>query len=133
MTGPDRFDAFGLMNEFRSDERRLNDALTAFAEREDFGFVWLAYREDTLVGCCSVGYVIGTESGGVVAQVRDLYVVPAARRTGIATALLASLEARLAAVEVTRLEVPAATLDVGAFLLARGFGVTGDRIFSRDR
>jgi hypothetical protein len=34
--GPERFDAFALMRTFRSDERRLSDALALFVEREDY-------------------------------------------------------------------------------------------------
>jgi GNAT superfamily N-acetyltransferase len=125
MAGPERFDAFTLMKAFRSDEAGLGDALTLFVEREDYGFVWLAYREDSVVGCASVGYTIATAAGGLVALVRDLYVVPAARRTGVATALLAALEARLGALGVARFEIATnGDAALHAFLAARGLSVT---------
>jgi GNAT superfamily N-acetyltransferase len=125
MAGPERYDALTLMRAFRADEARLSDALNLFVEREDYGFVWLAYREDTALGCCSVGYTVSTAAGGLTAVVRDLYVIPAARRGGIATAMLAALAARLAALDVARTEI-AANGDAGllAFVAARGLTVT---------
>lgn len=125
MAGTERLDAFALMKAFRFDEPRLGDALTLFVEREDYGFVWLAYRADALVGCASVGYAISTGAGGVVAVVRDLYVVPGARRSGVATALIEALRARLAALDIARLEI-ATSGDAAllAFLAARGYTVS---------
>lgn len=133
MAGPERFDVLRVMRAFRPDEARLTAALTLFTEREDYGFVWLAYRDDTLAGCCSVGYAIGTAAGGLTAVVRDLFVVPAARRLGVATALIESLRGHLAALDVARIEI-AATGDAGllAFLAARGFAVTAG-LFSAAR
>jgi len=132
MGGPERFDALRLMQTFRGDEHRLSDALKLFVEREDYGFVWLAYREDAAVGCASVGYTISTDAGGLVAVVRDLYVVPAARRSGVATALLAALGTRLAALDVTRFELAFAG-DPGllAFASARGFTLTAGLFAAR--
>jgi GNAT superfamily N-acetyltransferase len=133
MAGPERFDVQRVMRAFRSDEQRLNAALTLFTDREDYGFVWLAYRDDTLAGCCSVGYTIGTAAGGVTAIVRDLYVVPAARRLGVASTMIESLRGQLAALEIVRIEI-ASTGDPGllAFLAARGFAVTAG-LFSAAR
>ena len=79
-----------------------------------------------------MGYTISTAAGGPTAVVRDLYVVPAARRGGVATALLATLEPRLAAQDVVRFEI-AATGDPAllAFLTARGFTVTAGLFAAR--
>jgi GNAT superfamily N-acetyltransferase len=131
MSGPERLDAFTFMRAFRADERALGDALTLFVEREDFGFVWLAYRSDTLVGCASVGYGVASTAGGLVGVVRDLYVAPPVRRAGIASALLAALETRLTHLGVTRIEI-AANGDAAllAFLAARGYRVTAG-VFAR--
>lgn len=133
MAGPERFDAFSLMKAFRGDESRLGDALTLFVEREDYGFVWLAYREDIAVGCASVGYTIATAAGGVTAVVRDLFVIPAVRRSGVASAMLAALTAELDALDVVQIEIAAdgdpATL---AFLTARAFTIAAG-LFARRR
>ena len=126
MAGPERFDAGRLMSEYETDELRLAAALALFAEREDLGFVWLAYRDDELVGCCSVGYAVGTRAGGLVGVVRDLYVRRSQRRTGVATALLEALRQRLRPAEVTALEVHSGThASLAAFLAARGYALTG--------
>jgi GNAT superfamily N-acetyltransferase len=122
MTSPERYDAFTLMLRFRSDQAALSDALTLFVEREDFGFVWLAYAEDTCVGCCSVGYAIATDAGGLTAVLRDLYVLPEVRRQGVASAMLADLHKRLDAIGVRRIDAlmsPAPSLH--AFLDANGY------------
>jgi GNAT superfamily N-acetyltransferase len=134
MAGPERFDVARLMSVFRGDERRLADALALFVEREDFGYVWLGYAEDELVACCSVGYAISTRAGGIVARVRDLYVRPAVRRRGIATALLDALRRRLRAADVATLEVDAgADPSLAAFLNARGFSAAVGCTFTADR
>ena len=134
MAGPERYDAFSLMKRFRNDEAALGDALALFVDREDFGFVWLAYQDDVAVGCASVGYGIASDAGGVVATVRDLYVVPEARRIGVATALLARLHERLDALDVRRVDIPVAG-DPGlqAFLKAAGYDATDELTFSLGR
>src|SRR5471030_793318 len=134
MAGPERLDAFSMMKRFRTDEALLGDALSLFVDREDLGFVWLAYRDDCPVGCCSVGYVIGTDAGGVIAVVRDIYVLPEVRREGVATAMLASLAERVNGIDVRRIDVPVAG-DPGlqAFLRAAGYHPTDDQLFSLRR
>ncbi len=134
MAGPERFDVAQLMRAFRGDEPRLATALALFVEREDFGYVWLAYVEDELVACCSVGYAISTAAGGIVANVSDLFVRPEVRRRGVATSLLVALRRRLAAADVAALEIDAGT-DPGlaAFLRARGFAARDGRRFTAAR
>jgi len=134
MAGPERYDAFSLMKRFRIAEALLGEALALFVDREDLGFVWLAYDDDSPVGCASVGYASATDAGGLVAVVRDIYVVPEARRRGAATAMLGALRARLDALEVRRVDVPVAG-DPGlpAFLIAAGYRTTGEPTFSLDR
>jgi GNAT superfamily N-acetyltransferase len=130
MTGPERYDAFTLMLRFRSDQAALGDALTLFVEREDYGFVWLAYAEDTCVGCCSIAYAIATDAGGLTALLRDLYILPEVRRRGVASAMLADLHKRLDAIGVRRVDAlmsPAAGLD--AFLRASGYTASSEALF----
>ena len=133
MAGPERLDAFALMERFCSDRQRLGDALNLYVEREDYGFVWLAYREDAPVGCCSVGYAIAADAGGLVALVRDIYVRPEIRRSGVATGMLAALDTRLAALPVVRIETPAASGALATLLAACGYTTTDRRLLIRDR
>jgi len=122
MTGTERYDAFELMKQFRSDEAALGDALSLFIDRQDYGFVWLAYVDDVLAACVSVGFAISSERGGIVADLRDLWVEASFRRAGVASALLATLHGRLDHLEVRRIAV-ALPDDAGlrGFFAARGY------------
>ncbi|HTJ27053.1 MAG TPA: GNAT family N-acetyltransferase [Candidatus Limnocylindria bacterium] len=124
MAGAERLDAYALMKAFRSDEAALGDALALFVDRPDYGFVWLAYDDGIPAACVSVSFAISTSSGGLIAQLRDLWVVPERRRRGIGSALLATLHGRLDQLDVTAIE---ATLPpdaaIGGFFLARGYAV----------
>jgi len=104
MASAERFDAYALISSFRRDEALLGTALTLFVDRPDYGFVWLAYDDGVPAACISVAYAISTESGGLVATLRDLWVAPDHRRRGIGTALLVTLRGRLDQLEVTRIE-----------------------------
>ena len=134
MAGAERYDAFALMKRFRADEAALGDALALFVERPDYGFVWLAYDDGIPAGCVSVAFAISTEAGGLVAALRDLYVVEDRRRRGIGSALLATLHGRLDHLDVTRVE--AAVSDDPAlrgFFSARGYAERGGAVFTSDR
>jgi GNAT superfamily N-acetyltransferase len=124
MAGAERLDAFSLMKAFRSDEAALGDALALFVDRPDYGFVWLAYADGVPAACVSVAFAISTRTGGLIAQLQDLWVAPERRRLGIGSALLATLHGRLDQLEVTAVE---ATLPpdaaIGGFFLARGYTV----------
>ena len=134
MAGAERLDAFALMKRFRTDEAALGDALALFVERPDYGFVWLAYDDGIPAACVSVAFAISTESGGIVAELRDLWVAEDRRRQGIGSALIATLHGRLDQLDVTCVE--AATPDDRAlrgFLRARGYTDLGGTRFSLAR
>jgi len=105
MASAERYDAFSLMEGFRADAAALGEALTLFIERPDYGFVWLAYLDDHPTACVSAAFGIDTESGGLVATLRDLFVHPERRRRGIGSALLVTLHGRLEQLGVSRIEV----------------------------
>jgi GNAT superfamily N-acetyltransferase len=121
MAGPERLDAFALLKHVR-DESALGDALALFVDRPDYGFVWLAYDDGIPAACVSVAYAISTETGGLVAELRDLFVTEERRRRGIGTALLATLHARLDQLAVTRVEASIPHDEaLRAFFAARGY------------
>ena len=133
MASAERYDAFGLMRRFRTDEAALGEALTLFVERPDYGFIWLAYVDDHPAACVSVALGIDTETGGIVATLRDLFVVPEYRRRGLASAVLVTLEARLARLDVQRLDaIGGGDPALGPFLEARGYRKDGT-IFTHRR
>ncbi len=134
MAGPERWDAFALMGRFRSAEAALGDALALFVERPDYGFVWLAYDDGIPAACVSVAYAISTESGGLVADLRDLWVQPERRRRAIGSALLATLHARLDQLGVTRIDAAVPEdRSLREFLRARGYRDRFGTRFSLDR
>ena len=104
MASAERYDAFALMERFRTDTAALGEALSLFIDRPDFGFVWLAYLDDHPAACVSASLGIDSETGGLVATLRDLFVLPQRRRNGIGSALLVTLQARLEQLGVTRVE-----------------------------
>lgn len=104
MGGPERYDAYTLMQQFRIDEAALGDALALYVDRPDYGFIWLAYADGKPVGCVAVSFGITTESGGLLASLRDLWIDPDYRRRGIGSALLATLHGRLDRLNVKRVE-----------------------------
>ena len=125
MTSAERYDAFTLMQRFRPDEAALGAALTLFVDRPDYGFIWLAYLDDLPCGCASVSLGIDSETGGLVATVRDLFVLPERRRHGIGSALLLTLHGRLAHLDVKRIDAVGNHAALQPFLAARAYRATG--------
>ncbi len=126
MAGAERLDAFTLMKQFRAGEALLGEALALFVDRPDYGFIWLAYDDGIPAACVSAAYAIGTETGGLVATLRDLWVIPDRRRRGIGTALLATLHGRLDQLEITRVEASLPNdAALRAFFTTRGYTDTG--------
>lgn len=122
MASAERYDAFALMQHFRSDAGALGEALALFIDRPDYGFVWLAYVDDHAAACVSASLGIDTATGGLIATVRDLFVLPERRRHGIGSALLVTLQGRLAALDVTRIEAVCGTDPaLPGFFEARGY------------
>jgi len=126
MAGAERLDAFALMKQFCADEALLGQALALYVDRPDYGFIWLAYDDGIPAACVSAAYAISAETGGLIAALRELWVVPDRRRRGIGSALLATLHGRLAQLEITRIEAslpddPAPR----AFFMARGYADQG--------
>ncbi|MGA2396070.1 MAG: GNAT family N-acetyltransferase [Candidatus Lustribacter sp.] len=122
MASAERYDAFALMEQFRTDTAALGEALSLFIDRPDFGFVWLAYLDDHPAACASASLGIDTATGGLLATVRDLFVPPERRRHGIGSALLVTLQGRLKALDVTRIEAVCGTdPSLLGFFEARGY------------
>jgi GNAT superfamily N-acetyltransferase len=132
MASAERYDAFALMERFRTDAAALGEALSLFIDRPDFGFVWLAYVDDHPTGCASASLGVDTETGGLVATVRDLYVLPERRRHGIGSALLLTLHDRLKPLDVKRVDaVCGADPSLLGFFHARGYTLSSAAFTAR--
>jgi GNAT superfamily N-acetyltransferase len=110
------------MERFRTDAAALGEALSLFIDRPDYGFIWLAYVDDHPAACASASLGIDTETGGLLATVRDLFVPQERRRHGVGSALLVTLQGRLKALDVKRIEaVCGADPSLLGFFEARGY------------
>jgi len=85
-------------------------------------WLWLAERNATPVAIFLANEIASVERGGLALWVEELYVVPKARRTGIARALLARVceHARERGVRAIELEV--VPTQAAAFALYRALG-----------
>ena len=133
MGSTERYDAFAILQRAMTDERALGEALSLFIERPDYGFLWLAYEDGAPVGCITATLGIDLTAGGIVATVRDLYVVPERRRRGIGSALLVTLHGRLAQLDVARIDaLGGSDPALRPFFLARSYRAAG-QVFTRLR
>ena len=133
MSAAERMDVFSLLAPQRPDHVSLGKALTLFVEREDFGFVWIAFDDnESIVGCVLVSFAISTDAGGLVACLDDIVVFPGARRTGVGTGLLETLATHVRAMDIVgiRTSVPRA-IGLESFFSACGFSVRDDQGFTR--
>jgi ribosomal protein S18 acetylase RimI-like enzyme len=85
--------------------RGLNDALDLFLERPELGFVWMAFDNEGVAGCCVVCYAISTSMGAVVAKLDDVSVKPDRRGKGVGSALIECLKEQLRKESATRIDV----------------------------
>ncbi|MFL5311801.1 MAG: GNAT family N-acetyltransferase [Myxococcales bacterium] len=87
-------------------------------------WLWLAERDGTPLGIFLANQIVSVERGGLALWVEELYVIPTARRTGVARELLARVcdEARRRGVRSIELEVVPA--QAAAFALYRSLGFT---------
>lgn len=86
-------------------------------------WLWLAERQGEAVAIFLANEIVSVERGGKVLWVEELYVIPEARRTGVARALLAAVgkEAVRRAIRAIELEVLPAQAAALALYEALGF------------
>ena len=82
----------------------LRQALKLFLTRPELGFVWIAFDNRVIVGCCVVCYAISTSAGALVAKLDDVCVLPERLGAGIGTALINSLKTELRRLGVRRID-----------------------------
>ncbi len=133
MSATERLDVFALLSLVLTDDVALGRALTLFVEREDYGFVWVAFdQNERVVSCALVSYAISTEAGGLVAMLDDILVEAGARGAGVGTAMLDALADHLRKMDIVRMHVNVArTRHLARFFKACGFVHRDDEGFSR--
>ncbi len=70
--------------------------LARLLSQPEFGSIWVAERDGCLVGYLIAVHVFSLEHRGMMAEIDEFFVVPAARATGVGAALLTAAESALA-------------------------------------
>jgi GNAT superfamily N-acetyltransferase len=80
---------------------------------------WLvmASRDAQVVGICLANRILSVEKGGPVIWIEELYVVPAARRTGVANEILGFISAQARTIGARALELEVVPTQAAAFAL----------------
>lgn len=118
----------------RTFERSLAAAAPfRFVVAESRGPLALAGAAGQVVGCMSLHTHFSTWKGRPVVEVQDLYVVPDARRKGVASALLAHAEAHARRIEAARLDLQVLVDNPAARALYRraGFQDSGYSVYRK--
>jgi GNAT superfamily N-acetyltransferase len=77
------------------DADHLSTLLTRVLSQSNLGAIWVAAVDEQLVGYLVAVYVLSLEQQGLVAEIDEFFVAPAARAAGVGAALLAAAEAGL--------------------------------------
>ena len=126
MASAERYDAFALMKRFRADTAALGEALSLFVDGPITGLFGWPTSTIILPRGVSASLGIDTETGGLVATLRDLFVLPERRRGGIGSALLLTVQGRLEQLGVTRIEAACgADATLRPFFEARSYRANG--------
>lgn len=105
MSGTERIDAFRLYARIpNAPEAGLQAALNLLVEREDYGFVWIAYDEAEPVGVCTVTWTISLSQGAIVALLDHLFVSPERDREETGARMVELLQQHLRQIGIRRVD-----------------------------
>jgi GNAT superfamily N-acetyltransferase len=106
------------------DAARSGALLQRLLAEPAWGSAWVAESAGELVGYLIAVSVLSLEHQGMMAEIDEFFVVPAARGRGAGAALLSALEAALAAQGCVRLQLQIGNTnhEARAFYARRGFG-----------
>lgn len=106
-----------------ADPERVGRGIDCALAPGSSAWLWLAQRGTEPVAIFLANQIASVELGGLALWVEELYVVPDARRTGVARALLARVieEARRRGVRAVELEVVPTQAAASALYQALGF------------
>jgi GNAT superfamily N-acetyltransferase len=103
---------------------RIELVLKRLLEEPATGLIWVAESQRTLVGYLIVVLVMSIEHRGLMGEIDELFVLPAARSQGTGSQLLAAAEAALARRGCVRLQLQLGSANSAArtFYERRGYG-----------
>jgi GNAT superfamily N-acetyltransferase len=105
MSGTERIDAYRLYARVpNAPEAGLQAALNLFVDREDYGFVWIAYDEKIPVGVCTVTWSVSLATGAVIALLDHFFVAPERDREETGVAMVELLKQDLRKVGIGRID-----------------------------
>lgn len=105
MSGTERIDAFRLYERIpNAPQAALQAALNLFVEREDYGFVWIAYDGEKPVAVCTITWSISLSLGNVVAYLDHLFVSPDRDREETGAAMVELLKQHLREVGIAQID-----------------------------
>ena len=99
------------------DRRRIASLLEQILASRNLGIVWVAQDGDALVGYLVAVLVMSLEHQGLMAEIDEFFVAPAARAKGVGRQLLLAAEEGLTQAGCVRLQLQLGTENVAA----RGF------------
>jgi len=110
-----------------ADAERIHRGLDAAFRISSPAWLMLAERDGEVVGVFLANQIVSVEKGGETLWIEELYVVPAARRSGVARAILLSVteEARARGLRALDLEVVPTQQAAFALYDALGFRDVG--------
>jgi GNAT superfamily N-acetyltransferase len=106
------------------DAAELSALLQRVLSQSNLGAIWVAAVGDQLVGYLLAVYVFSLEQQGLMAEIDEFFVAPAARAVGVGAALLAAAEAGLAqrGCVCLQLQLGKENSRARAFYRRRGYG-----------
>ena len=105
-----------------AEPERIDRGLDAVFRPGSPAWLLLAERDGAAVGVFLGNRIVSVEKGGETLWVEELYVTPAARRTGVARALLAHAVAEARACGLCALDLEVLPAQQAAFALYRALG-----------
>ena len=105
-----------------AEPERIDRGLDAAFHSGSPAWLVIAERDGAAVGVFLANRIVSVEKGGETLWVEELYVTPAARRSGVARALLAHVVAEARACGLHALDLEVVPAQHGAFALYRALG-----------
>jgi GNAT superfamily N-acetyltransferase len=105
-----------------ADPEGISRGIDAAFAKGSPAWLWLAERDGRAVAVFLANRIVSAEKGGHALWVEELYVVPEARRTGVARALLGRIRQEARAEGIRALDLEVVPTQAAALALYRALG-----------